>query len=658
MLRRLATFGLALATLLVGCGTGLSLDPEAVDPPDTEIGDGGGTIRTNDAAEDNDPTDASARDADGAMDAPSRGDGADAGRTDGGETSGRDADAAATFDGAGDAPRETTADPTSDVSLDAVPDPSFDVVKDSAGDSRPDASFDVFNDATTGSPADAGDARRDAADVSDSPKDSAQDGAPDGDADAGARADAADTFDGCNVHCWPDADYYVDATAPPGGSGSKQQPFKTITAAVQAHAASPGVAKKAYVAPGTYDETLGERFPLVLRGLSLEGAGQGRTLIVGAGRVDHGAEGGSMPSLVTVTVVVGERALATHLSNLSIRSPSPVPVENYYGVFCDRGNASGEVATPLGQTHLDQVTVGPGYALDVAVATSTNPSSTGCNMLITRSTITAAWRGVLASGCGSPANDDPVMLEMGTDDPSSGNTISWMNAADDLGVGLILGDCLIRGSFQYNTFRDSLVGAQVADTGLVSSPHTRVNVSFKHNVFERLGIFGLFAKGYTLFADEISDNRFRSVTSAFNQTGGRAVALSLDVFDVGKIRRNEFIGNDTAVEASFDTSPAAPADFGTAQDSGNNVFRCNSAREGAGGDVLIAGDRLDPELTWTGTLRFAGNAWDHMPPTLLTVDPPPNGVDLSLLYAPHIDIDRRNATLSTADCPSGRVPGQ
>ena len=145
-----------------------------------------------------------------------------------------------------------------------------------------------------------------------------------------------------------------------------------------------------------------------------------------------------------------------------------MPVDGYYGVFCDRGNATGEVASPLGLTHLDQVTVGPGYAFDVAVVTSTIPTSTGCNMLITRSTITSAWRGVVAKGCGSATYDDPVMLEMGTDDPASGNTVSWMTAGGGaIAAGVTLEDCLIRGSFQYNTFSDSVFGVQLADTGIV-----------------------------------------------------------------------------------------------------------------------------------------------------------------------------------------------
>src|SRR5687768_5370773 len=72
MPRRLARLGLALAALHVGCGTGISVDPTSVDPPHTETGDDGGKIHTIDAAEDigpaegDGPSDARARDGDGA----------------------------------------------------------------------------------------------------------------------------------------------------------------------------------------------------------------------------------------------------------------------------------------------------------------------------------------------------------------------------------------------------------------------------------------------------------------------------------------------------------------------------------------------------------------------------------------------------------------
>ena len=91
-------------------------------------------------------------------------------------------------------------------------------------------------------------------------------------------------------------------------------------------------------------------------------------------------------------------------------------------------------------------------------------------------------------------------------------------------------------------------------------------MSFKHNVFERCHEYGLLANGHALIASEISDNRFSDNTRAANQLW-EAVALSMDVFAVGKIRRNEFIGNDMGVKAGFANPPGPPADFGTSRGS-------------------------------------------------------------------------------------------
>ena len=642
MLRRIANIGLGFAALLAGCGTGISTDPTSMDPSLPAVRADGGDARGSDADEDHRMVDAGARETDALADVTSRADDADGYGPDRVEGDVVMGDASA-VDGLGDVAGDAARDMRTDVSLDSPVDAAFDVSDAPPRDGHLDAA-----DGTR----DVADASLDAADAS---KDATQDNRRD--------ADAHDAFDGCTAACWPDADYYVDASAAPGGNGSRLQPFKTITAAIEAHAASPAIAKKAYVAAGRYDATLGERFPLVLRGLSLEGAGQDRTFIAGSGSYDHSAEGGTFPGLYAVTMVVGERQLLTRVSGLSIRSLSPVPAENYHGVFCDRGNATGEVASPLGLTHLDKVTVGPGHDMGVLVATSTIPSSTGCNMLITASTITGAWRGVFAVGCSSTAYDDPVMLEMGTDDPASGNTISWMTANNEQAMGVWVQDCVPRASFQYNTFRDSVAGVTVDQSDILSPPHTRNHMSFKHNTFERLSIGGLSVFGLALTVDEISDNRFVNITRAVNQHPGiSARAASLDLFSVDKVRRNEFIGNDNALEVGFiwNAPPpqVPPADFGTAADPGSNVFRCNSGPEDNGGDLYFWGNAEDPEATWRGTIHLAGNAWDHVPPTVQTVNPPPNGSDIALLFAPHIQLDLARSTLSTAACPSGRVPGQ
>ena len=58
------------------------------------------------------------------------------------------------------------------------------------------------------------------------------------------------------------------------------------------------------------------------------------------------------------------------------------------------------------------------------------------------------------------------------------------------------------------------------------------------------------------------------------------------------------------------------------------------------------------------SIQLAGNAWDHAPPTISTASPIPNGCDISTLALPDATLGLENASLSTAECPAGRVPGQ
>ena len=125
MVRHGARFWLAIAALQVGCGTGISLDPESRDL--SSEADGGGKIQTVDAAEDGDvadpedagPNDVAARD-DGASDAAARAEGGDARSADAGDTADGAADGAAAVD--------RSVDPTDP--LDAAPDVSLDVFID------------------------------------------------------------------------------------------------------------------------------------------------------------------------------------------------------------------------------------------------------------------------------------------------------------------------------------------------------------------------------------------------------------------------------------------------------------------------------------------------------------------------------------------------
>jgi hypothetical protein len=472
----------------------------------------------------------------------------------------------------------------------------------------------------------------------------------------------ADSGDGCTLACgWPEADYYVDAHALADGNGSRLAPFKTITRAIAAYRETPGQPKSVYVAAGTYDRALGEQFPLALRGLSLKGAGRDLTLIVGTGTLDHAPEGGAFHDQYLVTLVAGDVTLNTAISDVSVRSESPVPALNYYGVFCDRGSATGEVVAPAGQTELDRVSVGPGYHGSVLATTSTTASTvTGCNIVIRSSFLTGGWAGLRAYGCDTSRLSGPVVVEMGGPDPSSANVISWMQAPGDSAAGASLEGCVIRASFQNNAFVDGVYGLSIDDKGVPLGSLGLRPFTIKHNSFERLRAGGILAVGGSIQIDELSDNRFVGITRAVSQDPGpRAVALSISLLRLGKVRRNHFIGNDFGVLLAVPGASAqAAADFGTASDPGGNVFRCNSALKEAGADLAFMGDSANPNGSWVGTIHLAGNAWDHAPPTARADDPIPNGCDISRLRIPNVTLDVQDSSVATAVCPPDRVPGQ
>jgi len=87
-----------------------------------------------------------------------------------------------------------------------------------------------------------------------------------------------------------------------------------------------------------------------------------------------------------------------------------------------------------------------------------------------------------------------------------------------------------------------------------------------------------------------------------------------------------------------------------------NAFRCNAisvTRADSGGDVVLhsnVGEALP--------FAFAGNIWDHAPPTQLTrtstAAPVPEGMDVEL-YA--VKIDASNATTASDACPNDRTAG-
>jgi len=465
------------------------------------------------------------------------------------------------------------------------------------------------------------------------------DALPDGTVEAG---------DGCATACGePSADYYVDANASPGGDGSSLRPYRTITAAIDAYSGSQGEPKTVRVAPGTYDEALGEHFPLSLRGLSLEGAGADKTFIVGTGELDHSLAGGVFNATYQVTLLIGDRALHTRIAGLTVRPTSSFPALNYHGVLCDRGSASGEVMAPGGQTTLDNIVVGPGYNVAVVATTSTSPSTTGCNLQMTGSTLTGGWAGLFGVGCArGGGGSGEVVLDIGGADVASGNTISSMHMPD-AGWGVLVEECA-SGRFRFNRFVDDGYGVSL-DQSLATSPSS---FSFAHNTFESLWYQGLGTLGLATI-DDLTDNQFIDISASFWRVSQSAwaTALATDAANLKRARNNKFIGNDIGVQLAVSDNSISPSDFGTPADPGNNVFRCNSSPPvGEGADVLVISNG-------SSILPFAGNAWDHNPPTVVTSDPYADGSDMVLNGSPSPQVDTSSASVATADCPINRVPG-
>jgi hypothetical protein len=455
------------------------------------------------------------------------------------------------------------------------------------------------------------------------------------------------------------ANYYVDASAAAGGDGTQGRPFKTITAALQRvsadHAVAPQAARSILVAEGDYDAELGEKFPLEIRGpTSLIGAGRNKTRIIGLANVDHSQAGGPQPEKYDITVLTGDNAAVVRISRLAIDG-GPGPGRFSFAVFCDRGGAAQSTTSEVGLTILEDVEILSNYHAGVNVNASTIPVATGCHLRMLSSKISGSHYAVAAVGCGETDTARvPVALELGDDSPAHGNLLS---ATGGYSTVVLMAGCVRRGVLQYNTFTDGYTGVAIDQR----SDPARSSNSFrlKHNVFRRLSATGLLIR--TGIVEELSGSTFSGISSALVPLATwDAVALNVQssvdgeaIPRIVKARGNQFLGNDIAMQlggatTSFDAT-AAPSDFGTAADPGNNVFRCNSSRTGKGADILV-------HLSGGPMIPFAGNAWDHSPPEVQVGPAPRNGTDIARFYETSPTLDITNATVSAIECPAGQTP--
>jgi hypothetical protein len=487
--------------------------------------------------------------------------------------------------------------------------------------------------------------------------------------------------------CVATYDFYVNATAPTGGDGTFEHPFRTITEALAAASKAGSTARdggaagapndasvegeggiasdeagargemnalaaRIHVDPGVYNQALGETFPLVIPGgVVLEGEGPEKTTIEGLAYLDPGMTG--YPHWVTM--VVGDPVRTSHVSGFTLRPKGP-PARTFTAIDCPTGNASkpdAESPAPP-NTFLSNLVIGPHYGRGVDVSTGAT-SDSGCNLRLTKSTILDNEVGVVGFGCAQSPKYTPVRVEL------ESNTFKNLVNTDGYGNAIRFGGCS-RMVAKNNTIIESdvgmtLYGEYAPEIGF--SIHT-----LQGNVFDSLSREGLSIQGGAVLLDDFSDNTFTNVTSEHTLPDSLySVAMHLSgsaepTFPtIRRARNNRFIGNDIGLKIESYMYPAGfpGSDFGNENEPGNNVFRCNGGRagiDGQVGDVVFAMYDLDSPVSFP----FVGNEWDHVPVQVQDFTSNPLRAVADVLVRKNVVVGLANARTAPLSCPRDIQP--
>jgi hypothetical protein len=406
-----------------------------------------------------------------------------------------------------------------------------------------------------------------------------------------------------------------------------------------------------HVAAGTYDAAHGERFPLIVRGdLGIVGAGTNATFIQGTGTHDSAAGFGAVTEPMSATIVIGDHGAPTSLSALTLASGHP-PVAGEHGVVCDRGNRSGQWGggeTPT--TVLDDVVVGPGYDVGVYAVTSFIPAPSGCNIALEHSRITQDHFGVWVRGGDEGLHVGLTAAVTADDTHFVGNHSSlWAG-----GFGIVAWDSAAWVHVRDSRFEDSDNGVLVVnhfDNGervlnFRDLPVQHTDVILERNSFRFLTHAGVWLQRDAHVA-RLADNQFLLDGIGLLLDGDRNPGELPQIH----ARGNSFTGNDVAILLRADNPLPQVVDFGRPDDPGGNLIRCNAAAPGAattGHDVVLEiGDPLGLRLS------FAGDIWDHAPPTMAPATGAANGVDVVYdgTRPPAIDLSGATAEVGCNDRP-------
>jgi hypothetical protein len=446
----------------------------------------------------------------------------------------------------------------------------------------------------------------------------------------------------------PDAgEVYVDASsrgAPANGTAAC--PYKTITSALATRA------RVVYVAAGTYDAKLGEKFPLVVRGeRRIVGAGVGETRVVGVGK--HDATGtGVFADPMTATFVVGDDRASMAIAKLSILGNIDHPTG--IGVICDRGNLRtldvAPPALPAASFVASDVEIA-GY--DNGVIAGYTLRGTACNARVERAVFHDDFTGAWALGCGGV--DDPGQFATALDiEASKFEKMTTLSNDKVHGLGVRGWDCT-----RWIIVRDSKFVSSDMGIAVVNHEPGATLLTIEHNWFQELRSYGV-AVGRAASIERLVGNTFAGISPGLpTAIGTRGVGLILDGGNeehaypqVRYARDNAFTGNDVGIEFRGRFPIRGTFDFGRSDDPGKNTIRCNSTLDGTpivGHDLVVRA-----QVASDAKLLFAGNVWDHVPPT----GDEANGADIDVGSAGSVvreRIDASGATVDPTTC-STRMP--
>ncbi len=401
---------------------------------------------------------------------------------------------------------------------------------------------------------------------------------------------------------------FVDAHVTRAGTGAERCPFRTVTEALDA---TKGVAGHhiIHIAAGTYDTALGERFPLVVRGdIALAGAGAELTSVVGVGSFDAGAGGVNLDT-VAATVVIGDPAAPTELSGIGF-APGGKLIDQSVAVLCDRGDdgpLDGEDRPA--STRIVDSTIGPGYRTGVIAAQTEGAG--GCNLTMHGDHVVRAGIGLWTVGCGArDVAAQAVSARVENTTFTGMIEMPWPGAA-----GIVAWDCTTSLTVKSSQFKDGQSGILV-----ISHAVGKHGLIVEDSEFSSLTSIGI-SVGKQAYIERLTGSSFIGNTAGPVAVAGlRAVGLLLDSSNqddmspsVKLARDNVFSGNDIGIELRGHALVTRTFDFGRPDDPGHNVLRCNGTKDGSavpGHDLVI-----DAPIGASARLLFAGNTWDHAPPT-------------------------------------------